>query len=118
MLPKFPHRVDVHLRLAKVAKKRIGLSSANERLISSAPFWARPGAHEFEKPETNKKLAMNVIEGAQTQWAAEIMLASNKDGTRLFCLDYSKPKEVPVRDFYLTPCMSECIDSLAHATIF
>lgn len=58
----------------KATKHRIKLNSAGKRQIHVALFRAGPRARELENRLITKMLAMDVIETAQTEWAAPSFL--------------------------------------------
>lgn len=70
---------------------------------------------EFEKTKIDKILAENIIESAQTEWAAPIVFAPKKDRTLWFCVDYRKLNAVTGRDSYPIPRMDGSIDSEGKA---
>lgn len=59
-----------------------------------------------------------MIEPAQTEWLAPILLGPKKDGTLPFCVDYCMLDAVAIWDFYAIPCKNEYMDSVAEAMIF
>lgn len=73
---------------------------------------------EFEKTDIDKALAENIIEQAQTEWAAPVVYVSKKDKNLLFCVDYRKQNLASKRDSYPIRRVHECNASLGKATIF
>lgn len=78
---------------------------------------AGPKTRELRKVEIEKLLPKKIIELPQTECAAPIALAPNKDGTPLFCVEYCKRNAVK-RDSYLEPRMDEWINSLGETATF
>lgn len=60
----------------------------------------------------------NVIEPAQSEWEALIVLALKRDGTLQLCMDYCKLDTVTILGSFLILHMDECIDCSGDATIF
>ena len=118
MMSNFSDMWDGRLGTITAAKHRIDLDPVDSRPIHSAPYRAGPKAREFEKQEIQKMLAMNVIEPAQSEWAAPIVFAPKKDGALRFCVDYRRLNAITVRDSYPIPRMDECMDSLGTAKTF
>lgn len=54
-------------------------------------------------------LALEVIEPAQTEWAAPIVSAPKQDGTVRFCVYYRKLHAVKKRHFHSITRMDVCI---------
>lgn len=59
-----------------------------------------------------------MFEAVSTGWAAPIVFALKKDGSLLFCPDYSKQNVVAIRDSYPLPCKDENINSFGEETVF
>lgn len=68
--------------------------------------------------QIDKMLKMEYIQPAETEWAAVIMCAPKMHGSVRFCVSCRKLIFVAVSDFYSSPRMNECIDSLCHVLIF
>lgn len=81
MLMHFKHVWDGHLGCITTATHPIEMIDPTTRPVDSAPYRAEPKTREFEKLETKKMLGDNVLEAAQTEWAAPIVFAPKKDGT-------------------------------------
>lgn len=60
----------------------------------------------------------NIIESAQTEWAAQIVFVPKKDGIPRFWKTYSKLNAITERDPYPIPRMHEYIDLLGKETVF
>ena len=88
------------------------------RPSKAAPYRAGPKTRQLEEFEVKKQLEADVIEPAQSEWAAPVLFAPKKDGKLRFCIDYRKLNGMTVRDSYPLPRMDECIDSLGDAQIF
>lgn len=63
-------------------------------------------------------LAGNIIEPAQTEWAAPFVFVPEQDGTLRFRGDYRKLNALTTRDSYTILCMNECIDSVVKRNVF
>lgn len=101
-----------------MTKHRIGLIKPDTVPIHSAPYRAGPKTSKFEKAEIDRMIAENVIDTAQTKWAAPIVVVLKKDETLRFCFDYQNLSALTRRESYPIPRMDECIDSLGIETVF
>lgn len=61
---------------------------------------------------------MNVIEPAQTEWAAPIVFDLKRDGVLRLCVDYRKLSAGTAKDSYTLSRMDECKDSFGVAQVF
>lgn len=80
-LCKFQMMLDGHLVSINVAKRRINFSYNNMKTVQSAPYRADPKKREFKKVKIDKTIDQKVIDPAQTELAAPIIFATNKNGT-------------------------------------
>ena len=108
---------DGHLGLIKSTEHRIQLEK-DAIPAYQQPYRAGPKQRELEKAEIDKMLSLDVIEPANSEWAAPIVFAPKKCGALRFCIDYRRLNAVTLRDSYPIPRMDECIDSLGQANIF
>ena len=58
------------------------------------------------------------IRKSQSPWAAQVVLAAKKDGTKRFCVDYRLLNESTVKDAYPLPRIEECLDALNGSQFF
>lgn len=116
MLTEFQSMWDEHIGQVNIAKHCIELTLDNTQPICCAPYRARPNAREYENAEIEKMLTQNVIDPAQTKWAAQIIFAPRKDGLH-FCVDCTKINADTRRDSYPIPRINECTESLEEATV-
>lgn len=117
ILSEFQYISDRQTGQIKAAKPRIELDSAGEHPIHSAPYPTGLRAQKFEKQKIYKMLATDVIEPAQTEWAA-LFFAPKKDGIVQFFMDYRKLNAVSIWEFYQQEHMEECIASFGETAIF
>lgn len=82
------------------------------------PYTAGPKTRELERAKIGKQLVACVIELAQLDWAALVLLVSKRDGTFWFCIDYRKLNTMTVEDTYPAPRMDGCSDFVGHAQYF
>lgn len=59
-----------------------------------------------------------MVEPAQREWEAPLVIASMKDGSVSFCLDCRKLKGVAKQHVYLVPSMEECIELRGEVEFF
>lgn len=83
-----PRLSGVHLRPMKVAKHRTDLLNNRVRGAHSAPYWARPTTGYFAASETNKMIAVNIIDQATTELVLPIQFAPKKDRLVWFSIEY------------------------------
>lgn len=84
----------------------------------SQPYRAGPGSREVIEKHIEDMKEKGVIEPAQSQWAAPVVLAPKSDGTLRFCIDYRRLNAVTIKDSYPLPRMDDCLDSLGTASFF
>ena len=77
-----------------------------------------PEQERFICEETQKLLNGDVIEPSTSPWSAQVVLASKKDGTYRFCLDFRKLNLVTVKEHFPIPKIEDMIDALAGAKYF
>lgn len=63
-------------------------------------------------------LAENIIELAQTEWAAPNVSVPKKYQTLQICVDYRKLNAIAKQDSYPIPLIYECIDSVDKPKVF
>lgn len=114
---QFESMLDEKIDWIKAVQHRIELNKKDGRPIHSAPYRFDKKAREFEKPETDRMLSMDVIESGQTEWTLLIVLVPKKDGIIRFCVDYRKLNAVMTCNSCPIPCMDKCIDLLDETTI-
>lgn len=94
------------------------MNAPDVRPIHSAPYRADPAARPFEKEDLEKMTKMCVIDPAQTEYAAPIIISPKKYGSLRFCVDYRKLNAVYIGDAYPIPRTDKCNDSFADAQLF
>lgn len=99
-----------------IAKHKIELLP-NSNPVHSELCLAGPTVREFQRLEIEKRLSQNVIEPAQTLFAAQIVLAPKKDGSLHFSVGYSKRNNLSRWNLYFIPRINEGIDCLGEATV-
>eukprot|EP00731_Ephydatia_muelleri_P031170 Em0022g684a len=60
----------------------------------------------------------DVIQPSSSPWASPIVLATKKDGSPRFCVDYRKLNEVTQKDAYPLPQIDETLETLAESQLF
>lgn len=117
MLPEFRDLWDGHLGRINTLKHRIELTLSDIWPIHSATYRGGLPGRKFEGEEIEEMLRMHVIIPAQTERAAQDVVARKKDGALRFCIDYWKVNVADVRDSFPLPRMDEQIDSLGDARV-
>lgn len=70
--------------------QRIDLQNDKVMSLHSAPYRARPTTRQLTAAKINQILPENIIEPANIESAAPIVLAPKKGGSLRFCVDYRK----------------------------
>lgn len=99
-------------------KIRINLMEPSTRSVHSASYHAGTEIREFKKPEIDIMFNENMIEPEQRERASLSVLASKKDGTSWFCVDYQNLNAVTDRNSYAIAWIDKYIVSLSNGTIF
>lgn len=81
-----------------VAKQRIDLARGNSQPIFLRSTGRGLKVQEFEKMEIDKTLLQMGIKPASTEWAAQIIYASEKKISQIFCIGYRKLNATAKRD--------------------
>ena len=59
-----------------------------------------------------------MIEPSTSPWSAQFVLASKKDGSYRYCVDFRRLNSVSVKEHYPVPRVEDMIDTLAGANFF
>lgn len=110
MLSKSLSMRNGHLGHVNTAKHCNELMGENIQPIHSAPYRIGPMAWELGKAEIGRILLKRVTKPAQTEWAAQIVFASENGGLLRFCVHYENLNAVTERDAYPIPRMDACTD--------
>lgn len=83
------------------------------------PLRSQPQVYrEFIDETVEQMIKDELIEPAQSEWAANVVLVKKKDGTLRFCLDYRSLNAVTRCDAYPLPKINDCLDALSGAKWF
>ena len=74
--------------------------------------------NEEIRKQTDEMLKNNVIRPSFSPWAAPVILAPKKDGTKRFCVDYRGLNAATIKDVYPLPRIDETLDALGGAIYF
>ena len=90
---------------------------------SATPLRSRPrqtGHHEKAKVDKllQDMLANDIIEESTSPWASPIVLATKKDGSTRFCVDYRRLNSVTEDTAYPLPRIDETLDCLGNSQWF
>ena len=77
-----------------------------------------PAQREVVKRLLDDMLRDDVIQPSSSPWASPIVLATKKDGSPRFCVDYRKLNEVTQKDAYPLPQIDETLETLAESQLF
>lgn len=100
-----------------ISKFQGNLFLADSKLIQSAQLTVVPTVLVFEKYEIDKQFSKEVIERGHTGLAASIVLASLKESSLLFCVDYRKLEAVTRGDILPTLRVNKYIDALRETAV-
>ena len=73
---------------------------------------------QIVEKEIEKMLANDVIEPSESSWVSPVVLATKKDGSPRFCINYRKLNQVTKKDAYPLPNINDCIDALSGSGWF
>lgn len=93
----------------KFAQHRIDTGDAVP--IAGPPYRVSPAKKEIIRKELDKMLEEGVIEEAESEWAAPVVLIPKKNGEIRFCVDYRKLNHVTRTDQYPIPVIDELLKS-------
>ena len=88
------------------------------RPIKQAPRRLALAQKQIVEKEIEKMLANDVIEPSESSWASPVVLATKKDGSPRFCIDYRRLNQVTKKDAYPLPNINDCIDALSGSGWF
>ena len=72
---------------------------------------------EIDK-QIDEMLERDVIQPSKSPWASSIVMVSEKDGSKRFCIDYRKLNYVTVKDSYPIPRIDASLEQLDGAQWF
>ena len=107
---------DGKLGRTGLVKHQIHIGDA--RPIKQAPTRLALAQKQIVEKEIEKMLANDVIEPSESSWASPVVLATKKDGSPRFCIDYRKLNQVTKKDAYPLPNINDCIDALSGSGWF
>jgi hypothetical protein len=94
------------------------INTGDSRPIRNPPRRMNLQKQKIEEEEVAKMLDKGVIEPSRSPWASPIVLATKKDGTTRFCIDYRRLNEVTVKDSFPLPRIDDTLDSLKGSMYF
>ena len=98
------------------AQLRIDTGSAPPSRLPLRRF--SPAQEKYISEETQRLLKRDVIEPSTSPWSAQVVLASKKDGSYRYCVDFRRLNCVIVKEHYPVPRVEDMIDTLAGAKFF
>lgn len=87
------------------------IDTGSAKPIAGPPYRTSPAKKELIRKEIDKMLEDGVIEEAESEWAAPVVLIPKKDGEVRFCIDYRKLNQVTRTDHYPIPVIDELLKS-------
>ena len=98
------------------AQLRINTGSAPPSRLPLRRF--SPAQEKYISKETQRLLERDVIEPSTSPWSAQVVLASKKDGSYRYCVDFRRLNCVTVKEHYPVPRVEDMIETLAGAKFF
>ena len=92
-----PHNID---HCAK-EQLRINTGTATPARLPLRRF--SPQQEEYISEETQRLLERDVIEPSTSSWSAQVVLASKKDGSYRYCVDFRRLYSVTVKEHHPIP---------------
>ena len=92
-------------------------------LISDEPISQRlrrihPSYNQIVKKDVDRMLLAGIVTPVESEWTSPIVLATKKDGSLRFCVDFRMLNAVIKSDKWPAPCVEEILDDLPGSGIF
>jgi len=94
------------------------INTNNRPPIKQPPRRVAPAKREEIERAVNEMAALGLIERSDSPWSSPIVLATKKDGSKRFCVDYRALNEVTVKDSYPLPRIDDTLDALTGVQWF
>ncbi len=107
---------DTELSQTGLVQHRI--NTADSLPLNCAPRRANPEAKKKIDSIIEEHLTKKFIRPSQSPWASPVVLASKKDGSIRFCIDYRRLNAVTIKDVYPLPRNDDCLASLTGMKYF
>ena len=104
--------------LGRATKVQHTIDTGEHRPIKQHPRRVPLHRKAIVQDEVKKMLERDVIEPGDGPWASPIVLATKKDGTTRFCVDYRRVNEVTKKDAYPLPRIDDNLDALQGAEFY
>ena len=98
------------------AQLRINTGSAPPSRLPLRRF--SPAQEKYISEETQRLLKRDVMEPSTSPWSAQVILASKKDGSYHYCVDFPRLNCATVKEHYPVPRVEDMIDTLAGVKLF
>src|SRR3569832_84803 len=90
----------------------------NTKPISMPPRRIPFSKRAIVKDHIDRMLADNIIKPSSSPWGSPIVLASKKDGTQRFCVDYRQQNEATTKDVYPLPRVDDIFALLGGSAVY
>src|SRR3569833_2854577 len=87
--------------LGRTGNVKHAIVTPNTKPISVPPRRIPFSKRAVVKDHIDRMLADNIIKPTNSPWGSPIVLASKKDGTQRFCVDYRQLNEATTKDVFL-----------------
>ncbi len=92
-------------------------------LTSENPIYRKarrmsPSYNEIVRKEIDRRLATVIITPLESSWLSPVVIATKKDGSPRFCVDYRKLNSVMHADCWTLPRVDEILDYVRGSSIF
>ena len=94
------------------------IDTGNAKPIKIPPRRVPQKQKQTIEKEINNMLENDIIEPSTSPWSSPILLATKKDGSIRFCIDYRRLNAVTVKDAYPLPRIDDSFDALPGSKWF
>ena len=94
------------------------IDTGNAKPIKIPPGRVPQKQKQTIEKEINSMLENDMIEPSTSPWSSPILLATKKDGSIRFCIDYRRLNAVTVKDAYPLPRIDDSFDALSVSKWF
>ena len=104
--------------LGRTTIVRHEIFTGDHRPIKQAPRRMSLNKREIVQKEVQSMLQNGIIEPSINPWSSPIVLATKKDHSTRFCVDYRALNEITRKDSYPLPNIQDCFDALGGTSWF
>ena len=105
-------------KLGRIDLVKHTIDAGTVKPVKIPPRWVPQKQKKIIELEINKMLANDIIEPSTSPWPSPILLATKKDESIRFCLDYRRLNVVNIKDAYPLPRMDDSFNALSGSKWF